>query len=93
MQKVLSVVKDVASGLRTVLGVTKEVSDALPPLKGVVSGILAVWEVYDVRKTIFDAISIPDVMYVDSLIEQGNEQETQTIHQRSRKNRRIDGIG
>ena len=27
---------------------TKEVSDAFPPLKGVVSGLLAVWDVYEV---------------------------------------------
>ena len=48
MQKALSVVKNVASKLRPVLEVTKEVSDAFPPLKGIISGILAVWEVYDV---------------------------------------------
>ena len=48
LKKVLSVTKDIASGLRPVLEVTKEVSDALPPLKGVLSGILAVWKVYDV---------------------------------------------
>ena len=48
MQEVLSVVNNVASGLRTVLAVTNEASDLLPPLKGVVSGLLAVWEVYDV---------------------------------------------
>ena len=51
--KVLSMVKRVASGLRTVLGVVKEVSDPLPPLKGVVSGILAVWEVYDVGQNAY----------------------------------------
>ena len=43
-----SAVKDIASGLRTVLKVTDEVSDAFPPLKGVVSGLLAVWDVYEV---------------------------------------------
>ena len=48
LQKVLSVVKNVASGLKPVLELTKEVSDAFPPLKGVVSGILKVWEFYDV---------------------------------------------
>ena len=53
MNKVLSVVNNVASGLRPVLQVTKEVSDAFPPLKGVVSGILAVWEVYDVGTNIY----------------------------------------
>ena len=52
IQKVLSVVKSVASGLKPVLEVTKEVSDPLPPLKGVVSGILAVWEIYDVGTNI-----------------------------------------
>ena len=48
LRNVLSVVKNVASGLKPVLELTKEVSDAFPPLKGVVSGILAVWKVYDV---------------------------------------------
>ena len=43
-----SAVKGIASGLRTVLKVTNEVSDAFPPLKGVVSGLLAVWDVYEV---------------------------------------------
>ena len=52
MQKVLSVVKSVASGLKPVLELTKEVSDAFPPLKGVVSGILAVWKIYDVGTNI-----------------------------------------
>ena len=53
LRNVLFVVKNVASGLRTVLEVTKEVSDPLPPLKGVVSGILAVWKVYDVGTNIY----------------------------------------
>ena len=48
LNKARSAVKDIASGLRTVLKVTKEVSDAFPLLKGVVSGLLAVWEVYEV---------------------------------------------
>ena len=48
LNKARSAVKGIASGLRTVLKVTKEVSDAFPPLKGVVSGLLAVWEVYEV---------------------------------------------
>ena len=48
LNKARSAVKGIASGLRTVLNVTKEVSDAFPPLKGVVSGILAVWDVYEV---------------------------------------------
>ena len=52
LQKVLSVVKNVASGLKPVLELTKEVSDAFPPLKGVVSGILAVWKIYDVGTNI-----------------------------------------
>ena len=47
-EKARSAVKGIASGLRTVLKVTKEVSDAFPLLKGVASGLLAVWEVYDV---------------------------------------------
>ena len=50
--KVLSVVRNVASRLKPVLQVTKEVSDAFPPLKGVVARILAVWEVYDVGTNI-----------------------------------------
>ena len=48
LDKARSAVKGIASGLRTVLKVTKEVSDAFPPLKGVVSGLLAVWDVYEV---------------------------------------------
>ena len=48
LNKARSAVKGIASGLRTVLKVTNEVSDAFPPLKGVVSGLLAVWEVYEV---------------------------------------------
>ena len=48
LTKARSAVKGIASGLRTVLNVTKEVSDAFPPLKGVVSGLLAVWDVYEV---------------------------------------------
>ena len=48
LNKARSAVKGIASGLRTVLNVTKEVSDAFPPLKGVVSGLLAVWDVYEV---------------------------------------------
>ena len=47
-EKARSAVKGIASGLRMVLRVTKEVSDAFPPLKGVVSGLLAVWDVYEV---------------------------------------------
>ena len=52
-QKVLSVVKDVASGLRTVLRAIKEASEPLPLLKSVVSGILELWEVYDVGGNIY----------------------------------------
>ena len=48
LDKARSAVKGIASGLRTVLKVTKEVSDAFPPLNGVVSGLLAVWDVYEV---------------------------------------------
>ena len=48
VKKMGSVVKDLVSGLRPVLEVTKEVSDALPPLKSAVSGVLAIWEIYDV---------------------------------------------
>ena len=48
LNKARSAVKGIASGLRTVLNVTKEVSDAFPPLKGVVSGLLAIWDVYEV---------------------------------------------
>ena len=48
LNKARSAVKGIASGLRTVLNVTKEVSDAFPPLKGVVSGLLAVGDVYEV---------------------------------------------
>ena len=35
------------------LDLVVEVSDTFPPLKGVVSGILAVWEVYDVGTNIY----------------------------------------
>ena len=72
LRNVLSVVKNVASGLRTVLEVTKEVSDPLPPLKGVVSGILAVWKVYDVGTNIHlrCQYSTSDVRHIDSLFEQ-----------------------
>ena len=48
LNKARSAIKGIASGLITVLKVTKEVSDAFPPLKGVVSGLLAVWDVYEV---------------------------------------------
>ena len=72
LRNVLSVVKNAASGLRTVLEVTKEVSDPLPPLKGVVSGILAVWKVYDVGTNIHlrCQYSTSDVRHIDSLFEQ-----------------------
>ena len=43
-----SAVKGIASGLRTILKVTKEVSGVLPPLQGVVSGLLSVWDIYEV---------------------------------------------
>ena len=52
-QKVLSVVKDVTSGLRTVLRAIKDPSEPLPLLKSVVSGILELWEVYDVGGNIY----------------------------------------
>ena len=48
LDKARSALKGIASGLRTVLKVTKEVSEGLPPLKGAVSGLLAVLEVYEV---------------------------------------------
>ena len=48
VKKLLSAVKDLVSGIRPVLEVTKEVSDPLPPLKAAVSGVLAVWKIYDV---------------------------------------------
>ena len=48
LNKARSAIKGIASGLITVLKVTKEVSDAFPPLNGVVSGLLAVWDVYEV---------------------------------------------
>ena len=50
VKKFRSAAKDLLSGLRPVLEVTKEVSDALPPLKMAVSGVLALWKVYDVRE-------------------------------------------
>ena len=48
LNKARSAIKGIASGLRTVFKVTKEVSGAFPPLQAVVSGINTVWEVYEV---------------------------------------------
>ena len=50
VKKFRSAAKDLLSGLRPVLEVTKEVADPLPPLKIAVSGVLALWKIYDVRE-------------------------------------------
>ena len=77
--KARSAVKGIASGLRTALKVTKEVSDAFPPLKGVVSGLLAVWDVYEV--CICDSRMIQETLTCSMQSHSSNEETRKKLKQ------------